>query len=115
MNHEKEKSARKYLGFVPVAQAGLTSVASQAPGIAKGSIFDMALKFINFAITAIGVLGVIMFIYAGFMYMTAAGDEAKVTKAKNAMTYAIVGLVVAMLGFVAVYTVQMITQGNQGS
>lgn len=110
MKNKQEKSVNKYLGLIPAAQAGLTDVAANAPGVAKGSVFDMAMKFINFAITAIGVLGVIMFIYAGFMYMTAAGDESKISKAKNAMTYAIVGMVVAMLGYVAVYTVQMIVK-----
>lgn len=102
----KQEKTKKYLGLIPAAQAGLTDVASNAPGVAKGTAFDLALRFINFAITAIGVLGVIMFIYAGFMYMTAAGDESKITKAKNAMTYAIVGIVVAVLGFVVVATVQ---------
>ncbi len=100
------KKLSKMLALIPVAHADLTSVAQNAPGVAKGTSFDVALKLINFAITLIGVLGVIMFIYAGFLYMIAAGDEAKITKAKNTMTYSIVGLVVAVLGFVVVATVQ---------
>jgi hypothetical protein len=33
------------------------------------------------------------------MYATSAGDSGRVTKAKNALTYAIIGLVVVLLAF----------------
>ena len=109
---KKYKEAVPALGLVPVAQAELTTVAGSSPGVAKGDIFEMALKLINFAIMAIGILGVIMFIYAGFLYLTSAGDDAKITRAKNTMLYAIVGIAVAVLGFVAGRTVeQFIVKG----
>ena len=48
----------------------------------------------------IGVLAVIMIIFAGAKYVTSGGDTAKVTAAKNALIYALIGLaIVAMSQF----------------
>lgn len=44
----------------------------------------------------VGALALLVFVYAGVMYMTAGGDEARVTKAKDAMKYAFIGLVLIM-------------------
>jgi len=43
------------------------------------------------------ILAVIVVIYAGFLILTAAGDEEKVKKAKNIIIFAIIGLVVIYL------------------
>jgi len=40
----------------------------------------------------------IIFLYAGFLFLTSGGDEEKVKKAKRAVTYAIVGLVIVLIG-----------------
>lgn len=44
-------------------------------------------------------LSVIVVLYAGFQYMTAAGSEEKVSDATRTLTYAIIGIVVALLAF----------------
>ncbi|MEI6228509.1 MAG: hypothetical protein WCP11_00560 [Candidatus Saccharibacteria bacterium] len=48
---------------------------------------------------AIGALSVIMIIVGGIRYVVSGGKEANVTKAKNTILYAIIGLVVAMLAY----------------
>ena len=50
----------------------------------------------------IGVLSVIMIIYGGIIYVISAGDSGRVSKAKNTIMYAIVGLVVALLAYAIV-------------
>ncbi len=105
---KKNKMASKLMVFTPVAQAALTTRANEATkaGVSGATdFFGLALAFINFAIMGVGLLGVIMFIYAGFQYLTASGDETKITKAKNTLLYAVVGVAVAVLGLVAVRTV----------
>jgi len=47
-----------------------------------------------------GVIAVIVIIVAGIMYTTSSGDTGRVSKAKNLLTYAIVGLIVVLLAFV---------------
>ena len=46
-----------------------------------------------------GVVAVIVIIVAGFMYTISGGDPAKLTRAKNAILGAVIGLVVVLLAF----------------
>lgn len=62
-------------------------------------------KIINWAIGFAAVIAVIMLIAAGFMYITANGDEGKIKKATTTLTFAIVGLVVC---FIAVLLVNFV-------
>ena len=62
-------------------------------GTAK-DIRDNIRTAINIALGFVGVLGVIMIIYAGFLWMFAAGNEERVGKAKKTMIWSAVGLVV---------------------
>lgn len=57
---------------------------------------------VNTLLWAVGILSVIMIIVSGIMYTTSAGDAGRVTKAKNTITYAIVGLIVAFLAYAIV-------------
>ncbi len=50
----------------------------------------------------VGALAVIMIIYSGIQYVISAGDSGKVAKAKNTLTYSIVGLVIAFLAYAIV-------------
>lgn len=46
-----------------------------------------------------GVVGVIVIIIAGFLYVTSTGDPSKTKRAKDAILYAVVGLVIIVLAF----------------
>jgi len=95
------------LGLVPVASADITTAAQNAQGVAKNAdVAELILKVINYSLIVLGVLAVLIFIYAGFLYLTASGDQARIDRAKNTLLYAVVGVVVAVLGYVAVATVQ---------
>ncbi len=62
-------------------------------------------KVINWGIGFAAVVAVVMLIAAGFMYITANGDENKIKKATTTLTFAIVGLVVC---FIAVLLVNFV-------
>jgi heme/copper-type cytochrome/quinol oxidase subunit 2 len=57
---------------------------------------------VNTFLFIVGLLYVIMLVYGGIQYTTSAGDQSKVTKAKQTVTYSIVGLVVSILAFAIV-------------
>lgn len=57
---------------------------------------------VNTLLFLVGTLAVIMIIVGGILYTISNGDAGKVTKAKNTLTYAIVGLVVAFVAFALV-------------
>ena len=106
-------------GFSAVSTASLsTNVSAQAAdGVKKGiktaTTADMENKsiagegglisiLINFLLWAVGILSVAMIIFSGFRYITSAGDAAKTKSAQTALTYSIVGLIVAILAWVIV-------------
>lgn len=49
-----------------------------------------------------GIIAVVVGIFAGILYTTSAGDQAKVTKAKNTLLGAIIGVVISALAFAIV-------------
>lgn len=65
----------------------------------SGGIFT---TIVNILLFIIGALCVFMLIYDGARYTTSGGVGSRVTEAKNAIVYAIVGLVVAFLAFAIV-------------
>lgn len=60
----------------------------------SGSIAEIVVNILSLII---GVAAVIVIIIAGIQYMLSTGDPTKVNNAKNAILYALVGLVVAVL------------------
>ena len=70
--------------------AGITSQRT-LPQIV-GSIINIALGFL-------GIVFLVLLLYAGFMWMTAGGDEKKVDKARTMITQAIIGLVIIVAAF----------------
>lgn len=47
-------------------------------------------------LSILGIIFLILMIYSGYAWMTAHGDEQKVTKAKETITAAIIGLVIVL-------------------
>jgi hypothetical protein len=53
----------------------------------------------------LGIIFVILMIYAGYNWMTAAGDEKKVEKAKDTIQRAIIGLIITVAAYAITYFV----------
>lgn len=62
-----------------------------------GNLTSIVKLIINVLSLTVGIVAVIMIIVAGFKYITSGGDTNKVTSAKNALVYAIVGLIIVAL------------------
>ncbi len=70
------------------------------------------LKIITFLLTFLAALAVLVILVAGIMYITSGGDEGKVETAKNWIMYAIIGLIIALLGWVIVNIVSTLVIGG---
>ena len=55
---------------------------------------------LNIAYFVAGIIAVIVIIIAGFSFVTSGNDPAAVTKAKNSILHAVIGLVVILSAFV---------------
>ncbi len=52
--------------------------------------------------TIFAVVAVFCFVYAGMLYLTASGDPQKLEKAKKAVIWGVVGIIIAIVAFSAV-------------
>jgi hypothetical protein len=66
-------------------------------------------------LVVVGILGVIGFVIAGIIYLTAAGDEGQIDKGKQAMVYSIVGIIVALLGVIIINAVKTMLGGTDAT
>jgi hypothetical protein len=57
---------------------------------------------VNVLLYVLGAVSVVVIIFAGIFYATSGGDTALVTKAKNTLLYAVVGLIVAIMAYAIV-------------
>lgn len=57
---------------------------------------------LSVVLTAIGLTGFVMIIYAAFIMLTSAGKSQQVEKSKNTITMAIVGIIIALSSFIII-------------
>ena len=88
--------------------------APEGTGLPKSSLVGILTSGMNWLLVVVGILGVIGFVIAGILYLTAAGDEGQIEKGKTAMIYSIVGVIVALLGIVIINAVQGLLGAKSG-
>lgn len=90
------------LAFTEVAVNPLTNVKGAAPDALtdKGNLNVFLGTLVEGLLGLVGVLFVILIIYAGVQWMTAGGDATKVQKAKSIIIRAILGLIIIMGAFI---------------
>jgi hypothetical protein len=60
----------------------------------------------------VGIFAVIGFVIAGILYLTSAGSEDRISLAKGALVYSIIGIVVALSGLVIIRFAQNLLSAN---
>lgn len=70
-------------------------------------------RIINTALGLVGSLALLMFIYGGFMWMTAAGNDDRIKKGKETLTWATLGLIVIFSSYALVsYLIKNVIKGG---
>lgn len=69
-----------------------TGLTATDPRVVIANIIRVILGFL-------GIISVLLILYGGFLYMTAAGREEQVDKAKNVLRSAVIGLIIIMSAF----------------
>ncbi len=77
-----------------------------------GSLTQIISNIMTWLLTIVGFLGIIGFAIAGILYLTAAGDEDRIATARRAMTWSIVGVIVALLGVVIIRAANSMLGGH---
>lgn len=84
----------------------LLQTAGRHAGYAEGITVDPIIRtIISVALSFLGVIFLILTIYAGYLWMMARGNEQQVEKAKSLLTEAIIGLIIVVSAYAISYFV----------
>ncbi len=80
------------------ATTNLGSVADET-GLESSDLEETIGKLIGILLSFLGIIFLLLVIYAGFLWMTAQGDPKQVDKAKSLLTQSVVGLVILLAAY----------------
>ena len=72
------------------------AVPNAVPGLTIGQLIDIVFSIMWPVVVAFSI---VMFILAGFLFMTAQGDADKIQQARSSVIWGVVGIAVALLAF----------------
>ncbi|MFH1170963.1 MAG: hypothetical protein V1778_00260 [bacterium] len=78
---------------------------SASIGLGTASLSATTLSILRTVLGLLGIIGVAMIIWGGYMWMTAAGNEKRIERAKQILTAAITGVVILLLSWAIVWFV----------
>jgi len=82
------------------AGTGLAADSLEGSGITHTDNFgDFIKKLVNFALPYLTLAAFVGYVVAGFMYVTAFGNDEQLTKAKKILIWSSVGLILVMLSY----------------
>jgi len=94
-----------FLFFAPDIFAANGITLPSGTGLPDKSINAVLTNVLNWFLGFLAALAILMIIISGIMYVTSGGDDSRVETAKKILTYAIIGLVVALLSYVIVIAI----------
>ena len=112
-----------FVRALPVEAQGLKSAGSlfqQVGGDAGANTYSQPQQLIgtgiNAALTLVGLIFLILMIYAGYLWLTARGEEEPINKAKKIITSSIVGFVLVASAYaITVFVGKRFEQGGSGT
>ncbi len=112
------------VGFPGVVEAAVTCPAGYSDttgagvcipttsGLSSASVSYILEIFMKWLLGILGFLGVIAFVISGIQYLTSAGDDDTISTAKRNMKYSIIGVVVALSGYIIIQAVTTALSGT---
>jgi len=77
------------------------TISTTLPGTAGDTnVPTVIARLVNWAMGFLGIIAVVIILAGGFMWMTAAGNEEKVGKAKKLLIAGIIGLVIILAAYI---------------
>ncbi|MBI4592227.1 hypothetical protein HY733_02155 [Candidatus Uhrbacteria bacterium] len=93
------------------AQTDLTTVGTAiGTDATTNTLPELIGNIIAVLLSVLGIIFVVLVVYAGFLYLTAAGDDTKVKKAKTLLSQSIIGLVIIIAAYaIASFVIDALT------
>lgn len=87
------------------AQGQLAPIAQKAGLSDQGNLENVVGTIVNAALSLVGLIFLVLMVYAGFTWMLAQGDEGKIDKAKEIIKACIIGLVITASAYAITFFV----------
>ena len=71
-------------------------------GLGTADLKDTVVNIIQWVLGILALVAVVMIIIGGFQWMTAAGNEKRIEKAKKVISAAVIGLIIVLLAWAIV-------------
>ena len=97
---------------------GLTSADAQLTTVGEAigtdattnTLPELIGNIIAVLLSVLGIIFVVLIVYAGFLYLTAGGEDDKVKKAKKLLTQSVIGLVIIVAAYaIAAFVIDALT------
>ena len=109
-------SAIVFVLFLPTATLAQLNeqrlISSSELPVSRDGLYGAVQNLMQWLLGIFGFIGIIGFVIAGIWYLTAAGDETQIERAKKAMIYSIIGVIVGLIGLVIIFAVDKWLRGN---
>ena len=74
-------------------------------GLSSAPVTGILSNLMSWLLGILGVIGIMAFVISGMQYLLSAGDEKAAETAKTNMKYSIIGIIVALSGFIVIQAV----------
>lgn len=90
---------------------GLSAIKDES-GLPATSVKEIITGVLTWILAILGFIAIIGFVVAGILYLTAAGNTKQIETAKTAMTWSIIGVIVALMGYVIIKAADFFLRGS---
>lgn len=111
MNIKKNILSAVILGSIFLPIITLAQIGGSPPAV-NFNLTQLGQNIANAAWIVFTILAVIMFVFAGILFLTAQGSAEKVATARQAFLWGMVGVVVAILAFTIITLTTSIVNGG---
>lgn len=91
--------------FALEARAAAGIVIPNDTGLPSSTVSAILQNLMAWLLGILGFIGIMAFIISGLQYLLAAGDEKTIETAKTNMKYSIIGVIIALSGFIVIQAV----------
>lgn len=115
-----------YLASFALAQTDALNILKEAGNTAVGSVEARKMEgpgwfgstaglVINVFLSLLGIIFLVLILYGGFLWMTAAGNEERIKKATQVISRAVIGLIIVAMSYgIAYFVLRAVTNATTG-
>jgi hypothetical protein len=82
-------------------------------GLSSQPVESILIAVMNWLLAILGFIGITAFVISGIQYLVSAGDDDTISTAKRNMKYSIIGIMVALSGYVIIQAVDAVLNASK--